>query len=39
MVVANFFKCFEGQCQKSTQWTVHAYSGNFSYNDDAVRLK
>ena len=27
--------------QRSTQlkWTVYAYTGDFSYNDDAVRLK
>ena len=31
MVVAIFFECFEGQ--------YHAYSGDFSYNGDAVRLK
>ena len=43
MVVANFFECFEGQCQRSKvnsiEWTLHAYSGDFSYNDDSVRLK
>ena len=41
MVVAIVFECFEGQCQRSTQlkWTLYAYSGDCSYNDDAVRLK
>ena len=39
-----FFRIFlkvsvKGQRSTQLKWTVHAYSGDFSYNDDAVRLK
>ena len=27
----------KGQGSAQLKWTVHAYSGDFSYNDDAVR--
>ena len=43
MVVANFSNVLKvsvkGQRSTQLKWTVHAYSGDFSYNDDAVRLK
>ena len=43
MVVANFSNVLmvsvKGQRSTQLKWTVHAHSGDFSYNDDAVRLK
>ena len=43
MVVANFFEYLKvnvkGQRSTPQKWMVRAYSGNFSYNDNAVQLK